>query len=484
LTRRGDYLRSEKFEYSKDVTDKENKIHSLFKDLENLHSKKKPYLEDALERELYKEETYLFYNEHVLIYEDFKHNWYPNKKNYLTTEIHIDTLPAALDALNIVRAFAREKDRYIVATVEPLKQLGELIKARSYHKLSDWEFPDGPQLDEHESTVDSHIHELTELTNNKTKRHEDDVTRERHKEKLRLLFSSQASNFKAFQNDVVTSAVVTHFGFTLKEVEHFQQELDKLDSQIQHDANTKREEYEDTNRNMNEYNIRDNVYTTITMDDLNRSQISITDALGNRRKRYQTELERQRFDDQLCQKFASLVDPLSKFIVDGKEAITSAKGNLEEQLQLITHKLSTREEDGHVLGDINKLYAQIEGRNITHNEHTSLTVKDIEVQWEQYKIFLENKEKQIKDEIELERLRGLTPEDLKEIEDNFKQFDKNHNGFLETGELKTLLYSLGEERSKAQIEEFVQKFGDGKKTIISTILRTHGPTPRRFRYPR
>jgi len=470
LTRRGDYLRSEKFEYSKDVTDKENKIHSLFKDLENLHSKKKPYLEDALERELYKEETYLFYNEHVLIYEDFKHNWYPDKKNYSTTEIHIDTLPAALDALNIVRAFAREKDRYIVATVEPLKQLGELIKARSYHKLSDWEFPDGPQLDEHESTVDSHIHELTELTNNKTKRHEDDVTRERHKEKLRLLFSSQASNFKAFQNDVVTSAVVTHFGFTLKEVEHFQQELDKLDSQIQHDANTKREEYEDTNRNMNEYNIRDNVYTTITMDDLNRSQISITDALGNRRKRYQTELERQRFDDQLCQKFASLVDPLSKFIVDGKEAITSAKGNLEEQLQLITHKLSTREEDGHVLGDINKLYAQIEGRNITHNEHTSLTVKDIEVQWEQYKIFLENKEKQIKDEIELERLRGLTPEDLKEIEDNFKQFDKNHNGFLETGELKTLLYSLGEERSKAQIEEFVQKFGDGKKLLYQQFF--------------
>jgi len=41
---------------------------------------------------------------------------------------------------------------------------------------------------------------------------------------------------------------------------------------------------------------------------------------------------------------------------------------------------------------------------------------------------------------------------------------------LETGELKTLLYSLGEERSKAQIEEFVQKFGDGKKLLYQQFF--------------
>jgi len=44
-------------------------------------------------------------------------------------------------------------------------------------------------------------------------------------------------------------------------------------------------------------------------------------------------------------------------------------------------------------------------------------------------------------------------------------FDKNNNGYLETSELKTCLYSLGEERSKAQIEDLVNKFGDGKKLL-------------------
>jgi len=221
---------------------------------------------------------------------------------------------------------------------------------------------------------------------------------------------------------------------------------------------------------MKEYNIRDNVYTTISLEDLNKAQVQLNDSLAARRKKYDFELERQRFNDQLCQKFAGLVEPFSKFILDGKEAITTSKGNLEEQLQLVLHKLQTRDQDGAVLKNITSLANQMDERNITHNEHTSLTVKDTEVQWEQYKIFLENKEKQIRNEIELERLRGLTPEDIKEIEDNFKMFDKNQNGFLELGELKTLLYSLGEERTKAQIEEFVHKFGDGKRLLYQQFF--------------
>jgi len=221
---------------------------------------------------------------------------------------------------------------------------------------------------------------------------------------------------------------------------------------------------------MNEYKIKDNVYTNITLKDLEKAQGQIVDSLNARRKKYNTELERQQFNDQLCQKFANLVEPLSKFISEGKDSITTSKGSLADALELVLNKLSTRDSDGKVLSDIRKLAAQMEERNITHNEHTSLTVKDSEVQWEQYKLFLENKEKQIRDEIELERLRGLTPEDLKEIEDNFKLFDKNDNGYLETSELKTCLFSLGEERSKNQIEELVNKFGDGKKLLYNQFF--------------
>jgi len=52
---------------------------------------------------------------------------------------------------------------------------------------------------------------------------------------------------------------------------------------------------------------------------------------------------------------------------------------------------------------------------------------------------------------------------LKEIEDNFRTFDKNKNDYLETNELKACLYSLGEEKTKGQIEEMIKTYGDGHK---------------------
>jgi Ca2+-binding EF-hand superfamily protein len=143
---------------------------------------------------------------------------------------------------------------------------------------------------------------------------------------------------------------------------------------------------------------------------------------------------------------------------------------LEGQLQLVQSKLKSFDSDGKVLQKISELAAQMNERGITNNDHTSLTEKDIQVQWDQYKLFLQNKEKQIQDEIELARLRGLTPEDVKEIDDNFRQFDKNNNNYLETRELKTCLFSLGEERSKANIEELVNKFGDGKKLMYEQFF--------------
>jgi len=158
-----------------------------------------------------------------------------------------------------------------------------------------------------------------------------------------------------------------------------------------------------------------------------------------------------------------LVDPLAEFIIKTKDTVATSSSSLEDQERFVEGKLKTRDSDGASLNKIKDLAKQIADRKISHNEHTTLTVKDIEVQWEQYKGFLDNKIKQIREEIELAKLRGLTPEDLKEIEDNFRTFDKNHNNYLETNELKACLYSLGEEKTKGQIEEMIKTYGDGSK---------------------
>jgi len=246
--------------------------------------------------------------------------------------------------------------------------------------------------------------------------------------------------------------------------------LDKIDQNIKASAQSRKGEYESTNNQLKILNSKDNVYTSISLKDLEEAQHNVTHAMEVRRGNYNKELERHRYNDQLCQKFAGLVEPLSKFITDGKDAITTSKSGLEDQLKLVTSKLGSFSNDGKVLDQIRDIAKQIQQREITHNEHTSLTVKDAEVLWDQYKLFLQNKEEQIKIEIDLARLRGLTQEDLNEIQDNFRQFDKDENNYLETNELKTCLFSLGEEKSKAQIEELVVKYGDGKKLMYDQFF--------------
>lgn len=91
--------------------------------------------------------------------------------------------------------------------------------------------------------------------------------------------------------------------------------------------------------------------------------------------------------------------------------------------------------------------------------HTTLTLKDIEVQWEQYQAFLKKKQQMLIEEIEHAKLRGLTPQQLKEIEENFKKFDKDNSNTIDRHELKACLYSLGEERSASEVTKIMAQYG-------------------------
>jgi len=105
----------------------------------------------------------------------------------------------------------------------------------------------------------------------------------------------------------------------------------------------------------------------------------------------------------------------------------------------------------------------MDAAGITTNRHTTLTLKDVIAQWQQYQIFLKRKQVMLEEEIERERLKGVTPEQLKEIESNFKQFDTQSTGSLDRKTFKACLYSLGEERTNAEIDELMKTFGDGSK---------------------
>ena len=59
--------------------------------------------------------------------------------------------------------------------------------------------------------------------------------------------------------------------------------------------------------------------------------------------------------------------------------------------------------------------------------------------------------------------RGLTPEQLTEIDESFALFDKDNSQSIDIKELKGLFYSLGYEKGPKEVQSIMAEFGvDGK----------------------
>jgi len=105
--------------------------------------------------------------------------------------------------------------------------------------------------------------------------------------------------------------------------------------------------------------------------------------------------------------------------------------------------------------------AKIDAAGVTNNPHTVLTVPDLDVAVNQYSLFLETKREVLSKELEHKRLRGITPQQMAEIDRQFKMFDKDSSGKLDRSEFKACLYSLGEELGKREVQAMMDKAAGG-----------------------
>jgi len=208
-----------------------------------------------------------------------------------------------------------------------------------------------------------------------------------------------------------------------------------------------------------------NIYTKLTLSDLEHAESSLRSSESENNQKYQKELDRQLANDALCRQFASQADPFSKWISEVKEKVTLSQADLQGQLRFVEEKLSSFSSDGAVLPSIEATSQKMDEAGILTNKHTTLTNKDVQVQWQQYKLFLERKKVMLEEEVEREKLKGVTAEQFKEIESNFKQFDTSNSGALDRKAFKACLYSLGEEKTNAEIDNLMKEFGDGTKVV-------------------
>ncbi|KAJ5074396.1 alpha-actinin-2 [Anaeramoeba ignava] len=310
--------------------------------------------------------------------------------------------------------------------------------------------------------IDDYFVLLDRLAKEKRPVLEGDLSREIEKERLRLEFANAVQDFLRYVQFQGENALVMEFGYTLSEVESYKKTLDSENQQIKTQAAKLKGACDSLQEELNSYNVTDNPYTTFTMEDVDQQLQDLENAIQQRNKAYDTELKRQQANDALCRKFADSVIPITKWILQQKDTITAAKTSLEDQLNYVDSAIANYSSSLSKIQPLKQLQAQMESAGIQNNPHTTVSLKDVTVLFEQYKNFITRKKQMLEEEIEHQKLRGITAEQMQEIEENFKQFDFDNSGTIDRKELTACLYSLGEERTPKEINKIMEEYGDGK----------------------
>lgn len=457
-------LASEKFEFIADVEARNQEIQSLIAMLGELYNNRLPVAEDDLAREKFKEEVRAKVQQHSKKYEDLS-AWIAIKEAYLQTKEDVGTVADARRHLSNLNLFDEDSNRTQSASVAELKALGEHILAQEYKtNFSAWKLEDPSIISNPEVDIDAKFINLSGLSSQKRDVLNADLERELEKERLRLEWANLANDYASWTKDVVENVVsYAHFGFTLEEVQAFESILSQSDDQLRQESTKKVDELKNVDQQLKNLDVTDNIYSSTNISDIEATTESLNQSLQKRRDAYNAELALQIENDGICKEFAEKADPIAAYIAERKEKVTSSKGSFDDQLAYIETLISDVPSQDPALAAAQSQYQKIEERGITNNRHTALTWKDLEVQWIQYKIFLERKQKMLSDAIENEKLKGVTQEQLQEIESNFKQFDIDNNGKINSKELKACLYSLGEEKGQSEIEKILGQHGDGSE---------------------
>lgn len=449
------------FENAGELQQRLSELEARFGDLGKLSAAKREILNDDLAREKFIQSTRLLNNQHKVRHDKLS-QWTADKLSFLRRIEEIDSISDAKYQLGLLDAFEKEKKEN-TPNVDALKKLGAEITSAKYEtKFSKWVFETPEEVRDREAFVDQKWNvELTQAADEKKKALEAALQREVRKEELRLQFANRAGDFAAWAKEAADNIASTAFGFTFLEVQAFENTLNANDQEVASVNSDKKTACDRAFSELQSMNVKSNNYTTHTPSDVSNFYNSVVAALDSRKSAYKTELEKQRKNDELCKRFADVVDPFIKLLLGYKEKITESKEELEAQLAFVNQRLESN--DGAPLPQVKALQEEITKAGITYNRHCPHNARDVDLQFGQYQAFLQRKKVMLQEEIELKKLKGITPEQLKEIETQFKQFDKNNDGSLEKKEIKACLYSLGEDRSNAEVNELMSKYGDGKE---------------------
>lgn len=384
--------------------------------------------------------------------------WVSEKETYLNTKEEVDSIASAQLHLNVLASYNKEYENVKESRLAALKSLSNDIIADNYIHKND--------IASKQNNAESKYNGLVPLAQAKEKVLNDDLAREKHKEKLRMDFAALATDFDSFAKDEIENASNSYFGDTLEDVQAYEKVLSAKESQVRSKADEKKKAYEAVWAELQQYKVTENKYTVLTLNDLVAHRAKLEDALSNQRKAYDTELAKQIANDKLCKEFADKAQAFMDNLNKQKVAADAKHDDLEASLKIVDGFLNDSS-SGAKLDELDNLEKKIREAEIASNKYTQLTANDPRTAQAQFVVSLKKRKSLLETEIENQKRSGLTEEQMKEIEDVFKYFDKDGKKYLDRREFRQCLQSLGQEATPKAVDVALATYDKDKNGKIT-----------------
>ncbi|KAH3767243.1 alpha-actinin, sarcomeric [Pelomyxa schiedti] len=416
-------------------------------------------LADHLKRETFADRLRRKDQQHLKQFNKLE-SWVVEKTKYLEDRPPINSIAEALAQISIFETYKKEVETVTSVNIAALNTLGnEIIPDHIDSSYSHYECENPDEIRARHSKMTQHLEALAGMAETLKRDLKQSLELEEEKERLRLEYAHLALQFTLDVAESAKSLAIETFGFTLEEVQDYSQKVTESKSRLLSEADKKVAQIKAVKTNMDTIKVTENIYSQLELKDIDATLSTLSKAIEARDSRHAKELERQIFNDNLCLQFSQLAGPFSTYIITSKDTITASRGELEAQLEFVTAQLAGIPKESARLTPIRELAERMKLAGITNIRHTTLTLKDVEVQWEQFTEFLKAKKEMLIAEIEHSKLRGITPQQFQEIEVNFRKFDKDSNGLLDRKEFMMCLYSLGEEKTSKEVTALMTEYG-------------------------
>jgi Ca2+-binding EF-hand superfamily protein len=202
-----------------------------------------------------------------------------------------------------------------------------------------------------------------------------------------------------------------------------------------------------------------NPYSELTVADLVDKEKVLGQAQSARVEFYEKELSRWQENDAACKAYSDAVSPAQSKVKELTVGLMANAGSDEDQLAETKSALDVLHEEAFKLPEYEKLSSDVQSRGITSNPYTTLTIEDLKCELDNVQQIAQQKRPYLESTIAFKKYKGISPEQYDLMETLFKDHDADGSNSISPKELRACLFSLGEERSKVEIKQYIKDYG-------------------------